>query len=110
MRDHVRNQVRSWLASGVLEYATGPAVYNSPVFAIPKKDVDGVIVKARFVVDPRRINEHISTVDYPLPQIADIHEIESRYHQFWVADADQPKTAITVDNVRYKFRRCPSNG
>ena len=89
------------------------------MFAIPKKVVDGVIVKARFVVDPLHINEHIPTVDYPLPQIADIHELiggarfystldlESGYHQFWVADADRPKTAITVDNVRYKFHRCP---
>lgn len=119
MRHHVQSQVQSWLASGVIERATGKALYNSPIFAIPKTVVYGKIVKARIVIDPRKINAHVAPVHYPIPKIEEIHQLiggaryystldlESGYHQFWVGEADRPKTAITVDNVRYQFRRCP---
>jgi hypothetical protein len=119
MRHHISNQIQSWLASGVIERASGRALYNSPIFAIPKLVINGIIVKARIVIDPRKINVHIPAINYPIPKIEEIHQLiggarfystldlESGYHQFWVAEQDRPKTAITVDNVRYQFRRCP---
>ena len=69
-RKEVRRQTDQMLRDGIIEPSTSP--WNSPIFAIPKKEDASGKKKRRIVVDFRKLNEVTVGDSFPLPVISEI--------------------------------------
>ncbi|CAH8502093.1 unnamed protein product [Dicrocoelium dendriticum] len=108
----VNRQVQEMLDAGVIEEAHSP--YNSPVVLVKKTNG-----KYRFCVDFRRLNEISLTRFVPVPSVADIFDrlqqsriftvldLRSGYWQLAIKQEDREKTAFTVGEKQYQFKRMP---
>ncbi|XP_053356089.1 uncharacterized protein LOC128527651, partial [Clarias gariepinus] len=104
--------LREMADSGVIEPASGP--WSSPVVLVRKKDESW-----RFCVDYRRLNEVTRKDSYPLPRIDDALEhvagsawfssldLRSGYWQVELAPKARPKTAFSIGQGLWQFRRMP---
>ncbi|XP_053351273.1 uncharacterized protein LOC128520866 [Clarias gariepinus] len=104
--------LREMADSGVIEPASGP--WSSPVVLVRKKDESW-----RFCVDYRRLNEVTRKDSYPLPRIDDALEhvagsawfssldLRSGYWQVELAPEARPKTAFSIGQGLWQFRRMP---
>ena len=116
-KDEIQKQILEMLKSGVITPSNSP--YNSPVWVVPKKADALGINKFRLVIDYRKLNEKTIDDNYPIPNITEILDklgksnyfsildLKSGFHQIEVDEKDQQKTAFSVDNGHYEFKRMP---
>ena len=88
--------------------------YNSPLIIVRKSD-GGI----RPCLDLRELNKNLVPVSYPLPRINDLLnalgeanvmstiDLAHAFHQCEIDPPDCMKTAFTVRNSKYEFRRVP---
>ena len=123
LAEHHKRQLREvideWYRDGVIEYAPPNCPFNTPVFAVPKKDAEGNYTLCRPCHDFRRLNSYLPDDRYPIPLIQEIFEklqgaqifstidLKSCYNRFPVHEPDRIKTAFTFENRQYIFRGCP---
>lgn len=116
-KQEVKSQIDKMLNQGIIQPSFSP--WSSPVWVVPKKmDASGV-QKWRIVIDYRKLNEKTIKDRYPLPNITDLLDqlgkckyfttidLCSGFHQIQVEEKDIPKTAFTVENGHFEFRRLP---
>lgn len=108
LKTELKNEINELVRSGVVQDCPS-SDYNSPVFFVRKKAVDGQI-KHRLVVNFQRLNEQIIPSLYPTPVIDDIlfHlqsnsvfftlDLKSGYHQIPIVPKHRFKTAFSVDH------------
>ena len=77
VRPVIQKQVEKWRENGVSKRAKPKTPYNSPIFAIQKKNSDGKYTakEHRVVIDCRSINNALGPEKlerFPLPLISDL--------------------------------------
>lgn len=105
------------LDQGIIQNSVSP--WSSSVWVVPKKlDASGK-QKWRVVIDYRKLNEVTVNDKYPLPNISDLLDqlghcqyfttldLASGFHQIEVDPMDVPKTAFSVENGHFEFKRMP---
>jgi len=119
LQSAVTAEVERWLEQGIIEQAPVFSTFNTPIFAVPKKDDQGKPTLYRICLDYRSLNELLPNDNYPLPRITDIFQalsgsaifstldLKSAYHRFPIATEDRHKTAFTWNNTQYVFRGAP---
>ncbi|KAA3677052.1 uncharacterized protein DEA37_0001247 [Paragonimus westermani] len=112
LEEELRRQIQNMLSEDVIEEANSP--YNSPVLLVKKSNG-----KYRFCVDFRRLNEVTQNTVVPIPSVADIFDklqqaklftvldLRSGYWQVPIKPTDREKTAFTVGEKQYQFKRMP---
>jgi transposase InsO family protein len=108
----VQKQLKQLLAAGLITEASSP--WSSPILFVKKKSGE-----LRMVVDYRALNLLTPTSRYGIPNIhANLDalgsakvfstiDLKSSYHQIYVKDEDQPKTAFTTRYGQFQFRAMP---
>lgn len=116
-KEEIQRQIQDMLNTGIIVPSCSP--YNSPVWVVPKKSDASGEKKFRLVIDYRKLNEKTIDDSYPIPNIVDILDklgrsnyfsildLKSGFHQIEVEENDREKTAFSVDNGHYEFRRMP---
>jgi len=116
-RKEVRRQTDQMLRDGIIEPSTSP--WNSPIFAIPKKEDASGKKKRRIVVDFRKLNEVTVGDSFPLPVISEILDRLGNYKYFSIIDCasgflqvpvrseDQAKTAFSTREGHFQYKRMP---
>lgn len=113
----VKSQIDKMLQQKIIQPSESP--WSSPIWIVPKKlDASGK-QKWRLVVDYRKLNEKTLSDRYPIPNISDILDklgrcqyfttldLASGFHQIEMHPDDVQKTAFTVENGHYEYRRMP---
>ena len=110
--EEVERQTRDMLEAGIIEEADSP--YNSPVIMVKKANG-----KFRFCVDFRQLNEITINHAIYVPSASEIFDqlqnaklftvidLRSGYWQVPICKDDRDKTAFTVANMQYRFKRMP---
>jgi len=118
-RPQITDEIKKWLERGVIEPAPLNSTFNTPIFAVPKKDAAGEMTLQRLCLDFRALNKLIPDDLFPIPLISDIFEalagakifttldLQSAYHRFPIAPEDRYKTAFTWEGAQYVFRGAP---
>ena len=100
------------LAKGYIRQSKSP--YDAPVLFVDKKDG-----KLRLCVDYRALNKVTVKNSYPLPRIDDLFDrlagakyfsridLRSGYHQIWIAQGDEEKTACRTRYGSFEFLVMP---
>src|SRR6516164_9135736 len=103
MIEPIEAVIRQWLDDGVIERAPVGTTFNTPVFAVPKKDPEGRKTLCRVCADFRSLNTLLPDDSYPLPLIKDIFsalagstvfttlDIKAAFHRFLIAPEDRHK-------------------
>lgn len=111
--------IRQWLEDGVIELAPVGTTFNTPIFAVPKKDAEGRKTLCRVCADFRALNALLPDDSHPLPLIKDIFsalagsavyttlDIKTAFHRFLIAPEDRAKTCFTWQHTQYVFVRAP---
>ncbi|MGL5708984.1 MAG: reverse transcriptase domain-containing protein, partial [Aeromonas sp.] len=98
--------------AGIIEEATSP--FNSPVVMVKKTNG-----KYRFCVDFRKLNDITINLAVHVPSVSEVFDqlqgskiftvldLRSGYWQVPIREEDRDKTAFTVANKQYRFRRMP---
>lgn len=113
----VQSQIEKMLQQKIIQPSESP--WSSPIWIVPKKlDASGQ-QKWRLVVDYRKLNEKTISDRYPIPNISDVLDklgrclyfttldLASGFHQIEMHPDDIEKTAFTVENGHYEYRRMP---
>jgi len=115
----VTNQIKEWLAEGLVRAHNESTDYNNPLLVVPKYDLQRRVKAWRVCIDPRALNNQIRSVNYPLPLIENLFEqfrgsivfskldLRKGFHQFRVRDEDQVKTSFTWHYQQYCFTGAP---
>lgn len=116
-KEEVATQIREMLNQGIIQHSDSP--WSSPIWIVPKKmDASGK-TKWRLVIDYRNLNSKTIDDKYPIPNITEILDklgkclyfstldLASGFHQIEIDPKDIPKTAFTVENGHYEFKRMP---
>jgi len=110
--------IDQWLADGVITRAPVGTTFNTPIFAVPKKDLNGQ-KRCRVCADFRPLNALLPDDSFPLPLIGDIFkaivgavifttlDLQAAYHRFLIAVEDRHKTCFTWQDMQYVFARAP---
>ena len=119
-RLYVDTQIEEWLKEGVIKEAPPREIFCSPLWTVPKRNLDGTIDKStrRVCLDARRLNEALVNMDnFPVPVIRDIFanlqgakifseiDIRQAYTQFPVEVESQQYLGFTWRNKAYCFIR-----
>ena len=108
----MKSQLDELLAKGYIRQSKSP--YGAPVLFVDKKDG-----KLRLCVDYRALNKVTVKNSYPLPRIDDLFDrlagakyfsridLRSRYHQIWIAQGDEEKTACRTRYGSFEFLVMP---
>ena len=119
MIEPVNDIIRQWKEDGVIQKAPTGTAFNTPIFAIPKKDAQGHKTLCRVCADFRPLNALLPDDAFPLPLISDIFmalsgsvifstlDLKSAYHRFLIAEEDRHKTCFTWQGMQYVFARAP---
>ena len=111
-RGTISKQISEMLQNGIITPSCSP--YNSNPLLVDKKDKT-----KRFVVDFRKLNETTIPDAYPLPNVNELIDScrEAKYFTqmdlasgYWcleVHEEDRHKTAFSVPNGKYEFKRMP---
>lgn len=117
MKDGIVKQMRSLREQGVVKDSVSP--FNSPTFAVPKKDEFGGKTNSRTVHDYKKLNGNTIVQSYPIPIVWDlidqfenceyfsVLDIKSAYHQIPMNPEHSYLTAFTVDYWKYEYDRMP---
>lgn len=118
LREHIRKELMSLKRQGIIVDSTSP--YNSPLWAVRKKEVEGVTEERyRVVIDYRKLNDNTVDERYPIPRFEDILDrlsgatifstldLKAGYHQIKMHPKDRHKTAFTFERGHYEFTRMP---
>ncbi|KAF9342296.1 hypothetical protein BGX34_008415, partial [Mortierella sp. NVP85] len=71
----VESTVKKWLDNGVIEPAPKGNPFNNSLTLAARRNLEGVILKYRVCLDPRKLNKQlVETDNFPLPIINDILE------------------------------------
>jgi len=73
-KPHIAAEIKKWLEHGVIEPAPVNSTFNTPIFAVPKKDATGAMTLQRLCLDYRALNKLIPDDLFPIPLISDIFE------------------------------------
>ncbi|KAH8314736.1 hypothetical protein KR074_007299 [Drosophila pseudoananassae] len=116
--DFVNNEIKDLLKNGIIRPSRSP--YNSPAWVVDKKGTDdNGSKKKRLVIDFRKLNERTIADRYPMPSIPMILanlgkaqffttlDLNSGYHQIYLAEKDREKTSFSVNGGKYEFCRLP---
>jgi transposase InsO family protein len=110
--------IGQWLDDGVIIRAPVGTAFNTPIFAVPKKDLNGQR-RYRVCADFRPLNALLPDDSFPLPLINDIFkslvkaviftslDLKSAYNRFLIALEDRHKTCFTWQDAQYVFARAP---
>ncbi|MGR0317621.1 hypothetical protein, partial [Klebsiella pneumoniae] len=92
LRGHIREEIEELKRQGIIVNSVSP--FNSPLWAVKKKQVEGdTKERYRVVVDFRQLNENTRDEKYPIPRLEDILDrlggatifstldLKSGYHQ-----------------------------
>lgn len=113
-REEINGQVQQLFDDDLIELSTSN--FNSPIFLVPKKSVDGT-PKSRLVVDYKKLNRKIIPDKFPLPRIEDIFDnsgkskyfsvmdLKSGYHQISLNKDFRKYTAFSTDNGMFQESR-----
>ena len=115
----VDEKVKLWVASGVVVPAPASSRWNSPLLAVPKRDIHGEWSQTRVCLDPRLINAITQDQKFPVPLISELFQrlagaeaislldlLES-YPQMLLREEDRIKTTFTWNNSRWMFKGSP---
>ena len=112
LQQEIERQVNVMLKAGIIEEAN--SLFNSPVLLVKKPNG-----KFRFCVDFRRLNEITENEVFPVPSVSEVFDklqnanvftvldLRSGYWQVAIKQADRDKTAFTVGEKQYRFKRMP---
>jgi len=115
----VSAQVDKWVQKGVVKETHELTAWNHPLTVAPKKDSLGNASGHRVCIDPRKLNEMLTDVNYPLPLIEDILEalsgfcvvsrvdLSAGFNQFQIHGPDQIKTSFIWEGRHYCFVGSP---
>ena len=116
----VDKQVQDWLKEDIIREATESNVFNSPLWTVPKYNIDGSVDKStrRVCLDARSLNDAIvNNETYPVPLIKEIFnnlhgsnvytelDIRMAYCQFPVHPDSQRYLGFSWKNRQYVFNR-----
>ena len=108
----VNRQVQEMLKEGIIEEADSP--YSSPVLLVKKPNG-----KYRFCVDFRELNNITELKPCAMPTVVEtldrlqnatvftVLDLRSGYWQLPIKESDRSKTAFTIRDKQYQFRRMP---
>lgn len=116
-KNEVQKQVNKMLDDGIIQPSMSP--WSAPIWVVPKKlDASGQR-KWRVVIDYRRLNDITIGDSYPIPNISDILDqlgkskyfstldLASGFHQIKMSPEDATKTAFSVPQGHFEFKRMP---
>jgi hypothetical protein len=119
-RTEVDATVKKWIDNGIVVPAPKGNPYNNSLTLAARRNLEGVVLKYRVCLDPRKLNRQlIDTDNFPLPIINDILErvaghkyfttidLSQAYHRLPLDEKSQPYTAFTYNNLQYMFARAP---
>jgi len=118
MMEPIDEVIHQWLADGVITRAPVGTTFNTPIFAVPKKDLHGQ-KRYRVCADFRPLNALLPDDTFPLPRIPDIFkalagavifttlDLKAAYNRFLIASEDRHKTCFTWQDMQYVFARAP---
>lgn len=107
-------KVEQLLKDGIIDPST--SVWNSPLVVVPKKSQTDE-KKYRLVIDYKNVNKLTETQTFPMPshdeelgkmngcQIFSTLDVEAAFHQIKLRDTDKEKTAFTLNNRKFHFKR-----
>lgn len=117
LKSEVEKQIKELLENDIIRPSRSP--YNSPIWVVPKKlDASGE-KKYRVVIDYRKLNAITIADKYPIPEIDkvliqlgnskifSVLDLQSGFHQIPLRDRDIEKTAFSINNAKYEFKRLP---
>jgi hypothetical protein len=116
-KEEVRKQIKEMLEQDIIQPSASP--WSSPIWIVPKKKDASNKTKYRIVIDYRKLNAKTIPDRYPIPNINEILDklgrcmyfstldLKSGFYQIEMDPKDIDKTAFTVDNGRYSFKRMP---
>lgn len=116
-KNEIQDQIDKMLKQNIIQPSNSP--WSSPVWVVPKKKDASGKTKWRVVIDYRRLNDKTVNDKYPIPNISEVLDklgnsnyfttldLTSGFHQIEVNPADIPKTAFTVNNGHFEFKRMP---
>jgi hypothetical protein len=110
--------IGQWITDGVIMRAPVGTTFNTPIFAVSKKDLHGQ-KRYRVCADFRPLNALLPDDTFPLPRISDIFkalagavifttlDLKAAYNRFLIAPEDRHKTCFTWQDMQYVFARAP---
>lgn len=117
LQREVEAQIQKLLDDDIIRPSRSP--YISPVIIVPKKlDASGE-KKYRLVIDYRKLNSVTIADRYPIPEINEVLaqlgdneifsvlDLKSGFHQILLREKDIEKTAFSIKNGKYEFKRRP---
>nr|XP_049701809.1 uncharacterized protein LOC126055664 [Helicoverpa armigera] len=116
-KKEVETQISKMLSQDIIQPSVSP--WSFPVWVVPKKIDSSGQRKWRIVIDYRKLNDITIGESYPIPQINEILDqlgqskyfstldLCSGFHQIEVSNKDIPKTAFTVPQGHFEFKRMP---
>ena len=116
-KEEVNKQINKMLDQDIIQHSISP--WSSPIWVVPKKlDASGE-KKWRVVIDYRKLNDITIGESYPIPQISEILDqlgnskyfstldLASGFHQIPIASEDADKTAFSIPEGHFQFKRMP---
>ncbi|CAF4830994.1 unnamed protein product [Pieris macdunnoughi] len=116
-KKEVDKQISKMLSQDIIKPSTSP--WSFPIWIVPKKLDSSGETKWRIVIDYRKLNDITVGESYPIPQINEILDqlgqskyfttldLCSGFHQISISEKDTPKTAFTVPQGHFEFKRMP---
>lgn len=116
-KKEVEAQISKMLSQDIIQHSVSP--WSFPIWIVPKKIDSSGQKKWRIVIDYRKLNDITIGESYPIPQINEILDqlghskyfstldLCSGFHQISITDKDTPKTAFTVPQGHFEFKRMP---
>ena len=111
LRPIVDEQIKSWIADGIITYSEPGCTWNSALLVVRKHSNPNEKAKYRVCLDPRHINEKLSEDKYPMPLLRDLLDkssnakifssidLENSFHQFFIKECDQTKTRVNLPSL-----------
>lgn len=109
-------KVEQLLKDGVITPST--SLWNSPLLVVPKKSSTDE-KKYRLVIDYKNVNKQTETETFPMPSLDEelgkmkgckyfsTLDVEAAFHQIKLRESDHEKTAFTLNNRKYEYKRMP---
>lgn len=117
LREILNKKINELIQNDIVEPCNS-SDFNSPVFLVEKKKINGVS-DYRLVVNYQKLNENIVQDRFPIPNAEDIlksfHnkkyfstiDLYSSYYQVPIRKQDRHKTSFAVQNMQLQFTRTP---
>ena len=112
----IAEKVRKMVRQDLVEPSFSP--WNAPVLLVPKKGAKSAS-DFRLVIDYRRLNDVVSDIGFPIPDINEILDglgnskyfttldLNQGYYQIPLARNSRPYTAFSTDDGHFQLKRLP---